>query len=208
MFWFFFSTEQNVVNIHCKYLYLFNFYYFCIFFVYQACKNGLVQHLEHLLFYGAEINARTASGNTALHVAALNNQVGGYHNSNYCLWQFKCPSWAAWSSYLLRPTFTRTYKSYMPIIIMQCSRDKVLSWFVLWLLSYTVTMLFKQAVIVLKLYGCTRAYVSSCCLKSGSVSLLLLTIIRETLRLAMEKPNSLELALLANISFLVFFLSF
>lgn len=52
------------------------------FFVYQACKNGLVQHLEHLLFYGAEINARTASGNTALHVAALNNQVGWYHNSN------------------------------------------------------------------------------------------------------------------------------
>ena len=41
----------------------------------QACKNGLVQHLEHLLFYGAEINARTESGNTALHVAALNNQV-------------------------------------------------------------------------------------------------------------------------------------
>lgn len=42
--------------------------------IHLACKNGLVQHLEHLLFYGAEINARTASGNTALHVAALNNQ--------------------------------------------------------------------------------------------------------------------------------------
>ena len=52
-------------------------------------------------------------------------------------------------------------------------------------------MLFKQAVIVLKLYGCTTAYVSSCRLKSGSVSLLLFTIIRETLRLAMEKANSL-----------------
>ncbi len=45
------------------------------YFIYQACKNGLVQHLEHLLYYGAEIDARTASGNTALHVAALNNQV-------------------------------------------------------------------------------------------------------------------------------------
>lgn len=54
---------------------------------------------------------------------------------------------------------------------MQCSRDKVLSWFVLLLLSYTVVwclalqwnwkrdvLLFKQVVIVLKLYGCTRAY--------------------------------------------------
>ncbi|XP_068711319.1 SH3 and multiple ankyrin repeat domains protein 2-like [Montipora foliosa] len=42
--------------------------------IHLACKNGLVQHLEHLLFYGAEIDSRTASGNTALHVAALNNQ--------------------------------------------------------------------------------------------------------------------------------------
>ena len=48
------------------------------YFSYQACKNGLVQHLEHLLFYGAQIDARTASGNTALHVAALNNEVTMY----------------------------------------------------------------------------------------------------------------------------------
>ena len=46
-----------------------------LFITYQACKNGLVQHLEHLLYYGAEIDARTATGNTALHVAALNDQV-------------------------------------------------------------------------------------------------------------------------------------
>ncbi|GIY31979.1 SH3 and multiple ankyrin repeat domains protein 3 [Caerostris extrusa] len=32
--------------------------------VHQACKYGLVQHLEHLLFYGADMNARNASGNT------------------------------------------------------------------------------------------------------------------------------------------------
>ena len=35
----------------------------------------MVQHLEHLLFYGADMNARNASGNTPLHVCAVNNQV-------------------------------------------------------------------------------------------------------------------------------------
>ena len=34
----------------------------------------MVQHLEHLLFYGADMNARNASGNTPLHVCAVNNQ--------------------------------------------------------------------------------------------------------------------------------------
>lgn len=33
-----------------------------------------MQHLEHLLFYGADMNARNASGNTPLHVCAVNNQ--------------------------------------------------------------------------------------------------------------------------------------
>ncbi|KAF7280771.1 hypothetical protein GWI33_005499 [Rhynchophorus ferrugineus] len=42
--------------------------------VHQACKNGLLKHLEHLLFYGADMNARNASGNTPLHVCAVNSQ--------------------------------------------------------------------------------------------------------------------------------------
>lgn len=40
---------------------------------FQACRNNLVQQLEHLLFYGADMNARNASGNTPLHVCAVNN---------------------------------------------------------------------------------------------------------------------------------------
>lgn len=42
--------------------------------VVQACRIGLVQHLEQLLFYGADMNARNASGNTPLHVCAVNSQ--------------------------------------------------------------------------------------------------------------------------------------
>ncbi|XP_053599514.1 SH3 and multiple ankyrin repeat domains protein 2 isoform X9 [Plodia interpunctella] len=42
--------------------------------VHQACRHGLVQHLDHLLFYGADMNARNASGNTPLHVCAVNAQ--------------------------------------------------------------------------------------------------------------------------------------
>ncbi|XP_061706547.1 SH3 and multiple ankyrin repeat domains protein 3 isoform X2 [Cydia pomonella] len=42
--------------------------------VHQACRNGLVQHLDHLLFYGADMNGRNASGNTPLHVCAVNAQ--------------------------------------------------------------------------------------------------------------------------------------
>ncbi|XP_046621073.1 SH3 and multiple ankyrin repeat domains protein 3-like isoform X7 [Neodiprion virginianus] len=41
--------------------------------VHQACRNNLVQHLDHLLFYGADMNTRNASGNTPLHVCAVNN---------------------------------------------------------------------------------------------------------------------------------------
>ncbi|KAK6618055.1 hypothetical protein RUM44_002497 [Polyplax serrata] len=40
----------------------------------QACRNGMVTHLEHILFYGADMNVRNASGNTPLHVCAVNNQ--------------------------------------------------------------------------------------------------------------------------------------
>ena len=42
--------------------------------VHQACRNGLVAHLEQLLFYSADMNSRNASGNTPLHVCAVNNQ--------------------------------------------------------------------------------------------------------------------------------------
>ncbi|XP_039696522.1 SH3 and multiple ankyrin repeat domains protein 2 isoform X3 [Pteropus medius] len=42
--------------------------------LHQACRYGHVQHLEHLLFYGADMGAQNASGNTALHICALYNQ--------------------------------------------------------------------------------------------------------------------------------------
>uniref|UniRef100_A0A8V5FSP2 SH3 and multiple ankyrin repeat domains protein 3 n=1 Tax=Melopsittacus undulatus TaxID=13146 RepID=A0A8V5FSP2_MELUD len=42
--------------------------------IHQACRYGHVQHLEHLLFYGADMTAQNASGNTALHICALYNQ--------------------------------------------------------------------------------------------------------------------------------------
>ncbi|XP_051580621.1 SH3 and multiple ankyrin repeat domains protein 3-like isoform X2 [Myxocyprinus asiaticus] len=42
--------------------------------IHQACRHGHVQHLEHLLFYGADMSAQNASGNTALHVCSLYNQ--------------------------------------------------------------------------------------------------------------------------------------
>ncbi|CAM9545258.1 unnamed protein product [Lampetra planeri] len=42
--------------------------------IHQACRYGNVQHLEHLLFYGADTRVQNASGNTALHVCALYNQ--------------------------------------------------------------------------------------------------------------------------------------
>ncbi|XP_070847813.1 SH3 and multiple ankyrin repeat domains protein 3 isoform X4 [Chaetodon trifascialis] len=42
--------------------------------IHQACRFGNVQHLEHLLFYGADMSSQNASGNTALHLCALYNQ--------------------------------------------------------------------------------------------------------------------------------------
>ncbi|XP_037103207.1 SH3 and multiple ankyrin repeat domains protein 2b isoform X4 [Syngnathus acus] len=42
--------------------------------IHQACRHGHVQHLEHLLFYGADMSAQNATGNTALHICALYNQ--------------------------------------------------------------------------------------------------------------------------------------
>ncbi|XP_064627381.1 SH3 and multiple ankyrin repeat domains protein 2-like isoform X2 [Lineus longissimus] len=42
--------------------------------VHQACRFGRVQHLEHLVFYGADMDVQNSSGNTPLHVSAVNNQ--------------------------------------------------------------------------------------------------------------------------------------
>ncbi|XP_053487286.1 SH3 and multiple ankyrin repeat domains protein 2-like isoform X1 [Ictalurus furcatus] len=42
--------------------------------IHQACRYGHVQHLEHLLFYGADMRVQNASGNTALHICALYKQ--------------------------------------------------------------------------------------------------------------------------------------
>lgn len=44
--------------------------------VHHACKLGLDAHLEKLLYYGCDINAKiSGSGNTPLHVAAINDQL-------------------------------------------------------------------------------------------------------------------------------------
>ncbi|XP_016091066.1 SH3 and multiple ankyrin repeat domains protein 1-like [Sinocyclocheilus grahami] len=40
----------------------------------QVCQHGFAQHLEHLLFYGADTTSQNASGNTALHICALYNK--------------------------------------------------------------------------------------------------------------------------------------
>ncbi|KAL2078467.1 hypothetical protein ACEWY4_026152 [Coilia grayii] len=42
--------------------------------LHKACQNGFAQHLEHLLFYGADSTSQNASGNTALHIGALYNK--------------------------------------------------------------------------------------------------------------------------------------
>ncbi|XP_062510285.1 SH3 and multiple ankyrin repeat domains protein 2-like isoform X2 [Corticium candelabrum] len=41
--------------------------------IHQVCKYGRVKHLEHLIFYGAELNSQNATGNTALHICSLNS---------------------------------------------------------------------------------------------------------------------------------------
>ena len=44
--------------------------------VHHACKLGLDAHLDKLLYYGCDINAKiSGSGNTPLHVAAINDQL-------------------------------------------------------------------------------------------------------------------------------------
>ncbi|CAF0970670.1 unnamed protein product [Adineta ricciae] len=42
--------------------------------LHQACRLGLIQHVEHLLFFRADINAMNHGGNTPLHICAATNQ--------------------------------------------------------------------------------------------------------------------------------------
>ena len=42
--------------------------------IHVSCRNGLDRHLEHLIFYGANLNSRTDAGNTPLHICAIGNQ--------------------------------------------------------------------------------------------------------------------------------------
>ena len=49
--------------------------YSCSFFVFhQAARYGRLKHLEHLLYYGADMDTQNEAGNTALHVCALYKQ--------------------------------------------------------------------------------------------------------------------------------------
>ena len=62
---------------------------------FQACRYGHVQHLEHLLFYGADMGAQNASGNTALHICALYNQVSEPGPGRADAWRGERPAPAA-----------------------------------------------------------------------------------------------------------------
>lgn len=42
--------------------------------IHHACKLGLSQHLDHLIYYGSDINSKNNSGNTPLHICAIHNQ--------------------------------------------------------------------------------------------------------------------------------------
>nr|UVH70858.1 SHANK [Octopus bimaculoides] len=44
------------------------------FEIHQACRSGKVQILEHLIYYGADMDVQNASGNTPLHICAVTNQ--------------------------------------------------------------------------------------------------------------------------------------
>lgn len=57
-----------------------------LFLLAQACQHGNSQHLEHLLFYGADSASQNASGNTALHICALYNKVTRDFTKDCCYW--------------------------------------------------------------------------------------------------------------------------
>ncbi|KAL0968782.1 hypothetical protein UPYG_G00271790 [Umbra pygmaea] len=53
--------------------------------LHQACRYGHVQHMEHLLFYGADTSVQNASGNTPLHICALYNQARAHVRFDVCV---------------------------------------------------------------------------------------------------------------------------
>ncbi len=63
---------ENGIHFYCGVIGYFNFNNVVRL---QACKAGRVQHVEQLLFYRIDINKQNSGGNTALHIAAVNNQV-------------------------------------------------------------------------------------------------------------------------------------
>lgn len=78
------------------------------FLSFQACRYGHVQHLEHLLFYGADMSAQNASGNTALHVCALYNQVRFIIKMCYTFWT----KWLLLPTFKLRPPIKKASKTF------------------------------------------------------------------------------------------------
>lgn len=42
--------------------------------IHHVCKLGLSQHLDHLIYYGCDLNSKNTSGNTPLHICAIHNQ--------------------------------------------------------------------------------------------------------------------------------------
>ena len=63
----------------------------------------MVQHLEHLLFYGADMNARNASGNTPLHVCAVNTQDSCARMLLFRGADKECLNFAGQTAYQVRP---------------------------------------------------------------------------------------------------------
>ena len=51
--------------------------------LHHCCRLGLVQHLEHLIFYRADLNAEDQCGNTPLHLCARTNQVSSRRSSPF-----------------------------------------------------------------------------------------------------------------------------
>merc|ERR1719186_1228143 len=82
--------------------------------VHQVCRNGMVQHLEHLLFYGADMNARSASGNTPLHVCAVNNQDSCARMLLFRGADKECLNYAGQTAFQVSPEYCNEYRYRIP----------------------------------------------------------------------------------------------